>query len=475
MATATVIGAGPNGLAAAVHLASAGVEVTVLEAEAVVGGGARSSEKLGAGIVTDECAGFHPMAVESAFIREHRLDQYGLRWRAPEIDMVHPLDDGSAGVLFRSIEQTAAGLGTDGSRWRRLFEKPSSHFPLLADDIMRPLLGVPRHPIAMARFGAPTLAPATWWNRYFRTEPGRAMFSGIAAHALQPLDRPLSSAIGMGLLAAGHHNGWVVAEGGTQSITNAMVTRLQQLGGRIEPGVRVEQAVQLPASDITMFDLDPRAVARLLGDRMPRRVARSYERFPHGPGAFKVDFAVRGAIPWRNAEATRAGTVHLGGRAAETVATERQIARGQMPERPFVLVGQQYLADPSRSAGDVHPIWTYAHVPNGYAGDATHAIVDQIERFAPGFRDQVVTTAVRTTTEMSVYNANYVGGDILTGAKDARRLVFGPRLGLSPYTLGVPGMYLCSAATAPGPGAHGMCGYNAARLALKNLQRSRMN
>lgn len=470
MSTAVVVGGGPNGLAAAIALAAEGVQVTVLEAGDEVGGGARSSEAILPGLLHDHCSAIHPMAVGSRFLADFGLQRYGLSWRWAEIDCVHPLDDGSAGVLHRSVEQTAAGLGRDGSRWRRTFGYPTSRFDALSEDIMRPLLRVPRHPFALARFGAPTVLPASSFARVFRTEQGRALFGGVAAHAFRPLHYPMTSAIGMGILAAGHRHGWAVAEGGSQSITDAMVGLLGDLGAKIETGVRVSAASQFPEADVTMFDLAPEAVAGILGDRLPRRVSRAFSRFRRGPGAFKVDFAVEGGVPWANPDARRAGTVHAVGTYAELAATERAIHAGRMPEHPFVLVGQQYLADPQRSVGDVHPVWSYAHVPNGYTGDATEAIISQIERFAPGFRDRIVGTAVRTTTEMSSHNLNYVGGDIMTGAKDIRQLVFGPRITLSPYTIGIPGMYICSAATPPGPGAHGMCGANAARLALAHLE-----
>jgi phytoene dehydrogenase-like protein len=281
----------------------------------------------------------------------------------------------------------------------------------------------------------------------------------------------MTSAIGMGIIAAGHRHGWPVAEGGSHSITNAMVAVLGELGGKIETGVQVQTASQLPPADITMFDLAPSAVAGILGDRLPRRVARAFTKFRRGPGAFKVDFAVEGGVPWTNPDAQQAGTVHLAGTYRELAATERDIHAGRMPERPFVLVGQQYLADPQRSVGNTHPVWSYAHVPNGYAGDATEAIIAQIERFAPGFRERIVGHTVRSTTQMAACNLNYVGGDIMTGAKDIRQLTFGPRITLSPYSIGVPGMYICSAATPPGPGAHGMCGANAAGVALNHLGR----
>lgn len=478
MTTAVVVGSGPNGLAAAVELAAEGIEVTVLEAADTIGGGTRSGEGIVPGLLHDHCAAFHPMAPSSAFFRTRGLERYGLRWLRPEIDCVHPLDDGSAGVLRTSVRETAAGLGVDGPRWRRLFERNAADFEVLAEDIMRPLVRVPRHPVRLARFGLPTLVPAAMLARRFRTEQARALFAGIAAHAYQPLSRPLSSAIGIGIITGGHHNGWVVAAGGSRSIPHAMAALLHDLGAKIETGVRIERAEQLPRADITIFDLTPESIADILGDRLPRGTARAFRHFRRSPGAFKVDFAVEGGVPWTNTAARSAGTVHLSGSLAETVAAEKAIAEGRMPERPFVLVGQQYLADPQRSVHDVHPVYSYAHVPHGYTGDATEAIIAQFERFAPGFRDRIVGMSVRSTTELAAYNQNYVGGDIVTGAKDVRQLVFGPRISAasvsssaSPYALGIPGMFHCSAATAPGPGAHGMCGYNAAHAALDQLAR----
>jgi phytoene dehydrogenase-like protein len=469
--SAVVVGGGPNGLAAAIALAREGVQVTVLEAGEEIGGGTRSSPAILPGLVHDHCSAVHPMAAGSAFLRELDLARFGLRWRHSEIDCAHPLDDGSAAVLYRSVSLTAAGLGIDAARWRRLFASPADGYDTLAEDIMRPLTRAPRHPLRLARFGAPTLLPATVLARIFRGEPARALFGGVAAHALQPLNRPMSSAIGLGILTAGHRNGWVVAAGGSWAITSAMAELFLELGGKIETATRVDSASQLPVTDVTIFDLAPSAVADILGDRLPSRVARAYRRFRHGPGAFKVDFAVEGGVPWTAQPARRAGTVHLGGTFDEVVATEAEVCAGRMPERPFVLVGQQYLADPARSAGNVHPVWTYAHVPHGYAGDATEAIIAQVERFAPGFRERIVGKVVRSPAEFAAYNANYVGGDILTGAKNPLQLIFGPRLALNPYRVGPPGLFICSAATPPGPGAHGMCGANAAASALRYLRR----
>lgn len=470
MSTATVVGAGPNGLAAAAVLARAGIDVTVLEAADEIGGGTRTVEAIVPGLLVDHCSAVHPMAVGSTVLRDLGLDRHGLRWRFPEIDCAHPLDDGDAGVLYRSVERTAAGLGADGRLWRALFGPPSRGYDQLADDVLGPLLRVPRHPLRLARFGAPTVLPAELLARAFRTERGRALFLGTAAHAFRPLDRPLSSAIGAGILTAGHRHGWGVAEGGSRAISDALAAVLAEHGARIETGARVWSADELAASDVTVWDVGPDQLPGLLGDRLPARVARAYRRFRYGPAAFKVDYAVQGGIPWTSVAARSAGTVHVAGSARETAQVEREVHAGRMPERPFVLVGQQYLADPGRSVGDVHPVYAYAHVPYGWAGDVSGAITAQIERFAPGFRERIVGT-LDTDPASFAGNPNFVGGNILTGAKDLRQLLFGPRATLQPYDTGAPGHYLCSAATPPGPGAHGMCGAHAAARALRYLRR----
>jgi phytoene dehydrogenase-like protein len=470
VSTALVIGGGPNGLTAAALLAGEGVEVTVLEAADEVGGGTRSREGIVPGLLHDHCSAIHPMAVGSPVFARLDLASYGLDWRFAEVDCAHVLDGGAAAALYTDIAATTRGLGADGAAWRRVFAGPSATYDTLAEDILGPLVGIPRHPLLLGRFGVPTLAPATVLARVFRTDAARALWAGIAAHAFTPLHRPLSSAIGLGIITAGHRHGWAVAAGGSGAIGRALAACLTAHGGRVETGVRVRAARDLPPADVTLFDLDPGQVAGILGDRLPARVARAYRAFRRGPAAYKVDFAVAGGVPWTAEAARRAGTVHVGGTLAEIAAAERHVARGRMPERPFVLVGQQYLADPSRSAGDVHPVWTYAHVPNGFDGDATAALIAQVERFAPGFRERIVGTQVTRPADFAAANPNFAGGDILTGAKTVRQLILGPRLAGNPYRTGVPGMYLCSAATPPGPGAHGMCGANAARHALTYLR-----
>ncbi len=324
------------------------------------------------------------MAVGSPFLRGLDLGRHGLTWCLPDIDCAHPLDSGGAGVLHRSVEETADSLGgVDGRTWRRVFRPLVDGYDALAEDLMQPLTHLPRHPLRLARFGPQALLPTAAMARLWRSGTTRALFAGVAAHAFRPFDRPASAAVGLTIIAAGHRHGWPVASGGSRAISDALASLTVELGGRIETGVRVRSQADLPPADVVLFDLAPRAVADILGDRLPARVARAYRRYRHGPGAFKVDFAVQEGVPWTAEAARRAGTVHVGGSYEEVAGTERAIHAGRMPERPFVLVGQQYLADPLRSKGDVHPVWTYAHVPHGYDGDATEAVVAQIERFAP--------------------------------------------------------------------------------------------
>jgi len=469
VSSAIVVGSGPNGLAAAARLARAGLDVTVLEASDTIGGGTRSSEMIVAGLVHDHCSAVHPLAAGSPFLAGLNLAPDGLIWLQPSVDCAHPLDDGSAGVFYRSIELTAEALGGDGRRWRRLFEPMAAHFDALFADASQPVLRVPRHPLTLARFGAGAMLPATTLARVWKTKEAKALWAGVAAHAFSRLDRPMTSAVGLMLIVAGHAQGWVVAQGGSAAIATSLAADIERHGGKIETGVRVTSVDDLPPSDVLMLDVSPSIAADLLGDRLPHRVARSYRRFRHGPGAFKVDFAIEDGVPWTAPAARQAGTVHLGGSLDEVVANEEAVHRGAMPERPFVLVGQQYLADPSRSVGNIHPLWTYAHVPHAYTGDATEAITAQIERFAPGFRERIIGTAVRSTTELSTYNPNYVGGDIIGGASSLTQLLFRPRFAIDPYFTGIRGTYLCSASTPPGAGAHGMCGANAAARALAGL------
>jgi phytoene dehydrogenase-like protein len=469
--SATVVGSGPNGLAAALTLADAGLEVTVLEAAATPGGGTRSSELTLPGLIHDECSAAHPLAIDTAFSRRFDLSAHGLTWRWPDVQYAHPLDGGRGAAAYRSVEQTAVGLGADGERWSGVFGPLVDHFDAISEDITAPILRVPGHPVQMARFGARSGLPAAVLARRFTTPEGRALFAGVAAHAFRPFTSPMSSAIGVTLATAAHRYGWPVAEGGSAAISAAMIAALKARGGQVRTGVTVTSLDELPGRDVVLLDVAPAAASRLCGERIPTPIRRALERFRYGPAAFKVEFAVEGGVPWSFVPAGGAGTVHVCGNLAEVRRAEALVHRGQMPERPFVIVCQQAAADPSRGSGGVLPIYSYAHVPNGWDGDATAAIEAQIERFAPGFGDRILARHVRSVAAMEAHNANYVGGDIVTGSNDPRQLLFRPRLAVDPYSLGIPGVYLCSAATPPGAGAHGMCGYNAAQSALGYLRR----
>jgi phytoene dehydrogenase-like protein len=443
--------------------------VTVLEAAAIIGGGTRTSELTLPGLLHDDCSAVHPMAVGAPWPGELGLERHGLEWCWPEVDLVHPLDGGRAGTMVRSLADTAAGLGEDGPVWERVFGFSSRGFAALSDDIMRPILHVPRHPVRLVRFGIGAAMPASLLARVFSTEEARALFGGCAAHAFSPLSHPMSSSVGMALICVCHHNGWPVARGGSHAISDALAAVVREHGGSLETGRRVASLSELPRADAVVLDLAPGAVADIAGDRLPGHVARAYRRYRHGPGAFKVDLAVAGGVPWTSEAARRAGTVHVAGSFAETAVAEREINHGRMPERPFVIVAQQSLADPTRAKDDVHPVWAYAHVPHGYTGDATEALIDQIERFAPGLRERILATAVRSTAQIAADNANCVGGDIITGANTPVQTVIRPRLAADPYSTGIPGVFICSAATPPGAGAHGMNGYNAAQSVLRSL------
>lgn len=471
MTRAVVVGSGPNGLAGALVLAAAGVAVTVLEAAGTPGGGTRSVEATVPGLLHDECSGFHPLAMSNAFSRAFDLRDFGLTWAWPEVQYAHPLSGSRGAAAWRSVDLTAKRLGKDEKSYRRMFTPLSRQFDDIAHEFLQPMLHVPGHPLAMGRFGAYSAMPASLLARRYETEEARALLAGVAAHAFRPLTSVMSSAIGVALGTAAHRFGWPVAVGGTRAISDAMLANLSKLGGRVETGVTVTSYEELGEPDVVLLDTSPRAAAQILGERLPARVSRAYRRYRHGPGAFQVAFAVEGGIPWAYASARKAGTVHVGGSLEQIAEAEQAVWAGQMPDEPFVLVGQQSVADPSRRSGDLHPVDAYAHVPAGWTGDATEAIVAQIERYAPGFRDRVVATTVRSTGAIAASNANYVAGDIVTGANTPRQLVFRPRIALDPYATGVPGVYLCSAATPPGAGAHGMCGWHAARSALKHLRR----
>ena len=465
---AVVVGAGPNGLTAAVTLLRAGRSVLVLEAEEDIGGGARSAELTLPGLRHDVCSAVHPFGAASPAFAELPLRDHGLEWVHPELPLAHPLDDGSAVVLHRDLERTATELGADADRWRTWLGAASRRFPDLAADLLGPIVRVPRHPLLTAGVGLRAVLPATTLAGRLRGIEGRALLAGLAAHAFLPLGAPFTSAFALLLAAAGHHAGWPVARGGSQAIADALAGYLRSLGGEIRTGIRVTDLDELPPAELVLLDVTPRQLLRIAGDRLPPRRRRDYEGWRYGPAAFKVDLAVEGGIPWTAEACRRAGTVHVGGTLEEIAASERTVAGGRASERPYVLVAQQFLADPSRSEGDRNPVWAYCHVPNGWSGDATDAIEAQIERFAPGFRDHIVARHVRGPAQLEAHNANLIGGDISGGSHGGLQLFARPRLSPDPYATGIPGVYLCSASTPPGGGVHGMCGLHAARSALRN-------
>ncbi len=469
---AVVVGAGPNGLAAAIALAREGFKVVVLEAAAEPGGGTRTYDDPEVpGLRHDHCAAVLPFAIASPFLRTLPLEEYGLAWRHAEVDCAHPLDDGTAVAAYRDLERTCAELGDDGPAWRRLIGAAADRFGALGDDVLGPIIRIPRHPFATARAGLPALIPATLLARSFPTARGAALFGGMAAHAINRLDQPITGAVGVLLGAAGHRHGWPVAQGGAESLWRAMVALLEDLGGEVVTGTRVRSFRELPRARVALFDTTPTVLAEVLGGHLPERDRRRAERWTYGPAAYKVDYAVRGEVPWTAPAARRAGTLHLGGTFDQIAATEAAVVAGELPEQPFTLAAQPHVADPTREVDGVTPLWAYAHVPHGCTEDLTPLIEAQIERFAPGFSQQVVARHVTTPADFEAGNPNLHGGDIGGGANRPLQLIGRPRIALDPYATGVSGVFLCSSSTPPGGGVHGMAGYHAARSALRVLTR----
>ena len=463
-----VVGSGPNGLAAAITLAESGIRVTVLERAAQIGGGTRTAELTLPGYAHDVCSAAHPLGVVSPFFLSVPMERYGLRWATPDVQVAHPLDDGTAAACYRSIERTAAGLGPDGPAWARDIGGVARRWQQLSPAVLGPLLRVPRNPIALARFGLAASLPATTYAARRFSEPAtRALFMGIAAHSILPLTRPFTASFGLLLGGLAHVGGWPVAEGGSASIATALAAHLETLGGEVVVNHQVSSTADLPPADVVLFDTSPRAVASIYGSELPASSRRRYRRFRHGPGSFKLDVATSQPIPWVAATARVAGTVHVGGGSHQIRNAEAGVWHGVHPEKPFVLVAQQSVVDPTRAPAGGHTVWAYCHVPPGSDVDMTEPIIDQIERFAPGFSSTILATSKMSSSDWEAYNPNYVGGDISGGAHDGLQLL--ARGGMSPYRTGVPGVYLCSASTPPGAGVHGMCGVHAARTALKDL------
>ena len=465
---AIVVGAGPNGLAAAATVAHAGRRVLVIEAADTVGGGSRTAALTEPGFVHDVCSAVHPFGIGSPYFRTLPLERLGLQWVHPEIPLAHPLDGGRAGVLHRSLPATADGLGADGSAWARTLGPTVEAWDAISPSIMRSMVSLPRHPLALARFGLVALRSARGLaTARFSTSEARGLFAGIAAHAFLPLEHVATAAVGLAMGAAGHAVGWPFAKGGSQAIADALSGYVRERGGEIRTGWAVRSLDDLPPARAVLLDLTPRQIVAVAGERLPARYRRSLERYRYGPAAFKVDYALDGPVPWTAEECRRAGTVHLGGSLDEIADAERAVARGRNPDRPFMLVAQPSVADPSRAPGSAHTLWTYCHVPNGSTVDMTEAMERQLERFAPGFRDRLIARHVMAPADFERYNANDVGGDIAGGANDGLQLFLRPTARLVPYTTPVKGLYVCSAATPPGGGVHGMCGHLAAKVALR--------
>lgn len=466
---AVVVGSGPNGLAAAIALARAGVSVRVLEAADTVGGGARSAELTLPGFVHDVCSAIHPLGAASPFFRTLPLAEFGVEWIEPPAALAHPFDDGTAALLERSADANMPTLGEDERRWQRLFAPLVREAEPLLEDLLAPV-HVPAHPIALARFGVRAAPPATTLARMaFRGEKARGLFAGLAAHSMLLLDRPPSAAFGLMLGLLGHSVGWPFARGGSQRLSDALASYLRSLGGEIETGHEVESLAELGDTRTVLLDTTPRGLLALAGDRLTGRYRRGLERYRYGPGVFKLDWALDGPIPWRAEECARAATVHLGATLVEIAASEAAPGAGKIAERPYVLLAQQSLFDPTRAPAGQHTAWAYCHVPNGSTADMTERIEAQVERFAPGFRERILARSALGPADIERYNANYVGGDINAGAATLSQLFTRPVARVSPYTTPLPGVFLCSASTPPGGGVHGMCGYHAAQAALRSL------
>ena len=467
---AVVVGSGPNGLAAAITLTRAGYSVLVLEANSTIGGGARSAELTLPGFVHDVCSAIHPLAAGSPFFKSLPLERFGLHWIQPEIPLAHPFDDGTAACLYRDVDFTADSLGQDKRNYCKLMKPLVRDWEKLSAEFLQPMLHLPRHPIALAKFGMRVLCPTTLLaNLFFKGNPARALFAGVAAHSFLPLESPLSSAFGFVLGSAGHAVGWPIPIRGSQTISNALAAYLQELGGEIETNCKIDNLEQLAEARAVLFDTSVWNFVQIAGKQLPDPYRRRLQKFRHAPGIFKIDYALSAAIPWRSDKCRRAGTIHLGGTLEEIAAAERDIAHGKLPERPFVLVAQQSLFDQTRGPHGQHTLWAYAHVPFDCNVDVSEKIEAQIERFAPGFRDCILARHKTGTTELEKSNPNLAGGDISGGAANLWQLIARPVFSQTPYRTPLRGVYLCSSSTPPGGGVHGMCGYHAARAALRDI------
>ena len=465
---AVVIGSGPNGLAAGIALQQKGLSVLIVEGKSTIGGGLRSAAVTLPGYTHDICSAIHPLAIGSPFFKTLPLGKYGLEYIQPTLSAAHPFDDGNASLLTNSITDTAASLGIDGDVYRQLIEPVVNAWPMIAEDVLGPL-HFPKHPLLMAGFGLKALTAADMLVKKFKTKEGRGLWAGMAAHSIQPLSNFTTSAIGLVLMAAGHIDGWPIPKGGSQQIADALVKHFIDLGGKIEVDTYIRSMDQLPSSRAVFFDVTTRQLLEIAGHRFSPVYKWQLERYRYGMGVFKVDWALDGPIPFAAAACRKAGTVHLGNTFEEIAIGEAAIWKGSHPEKPFVLLAQQSIFDPSRAPAGKHTAWAYCHVPFGSVKDMTTAIENQVERFAPGFKERVLARHTMNTAEMEAYNPNYIGGDINGGVIDIGQIFTRPALRYSPYRTSAKGIYICSSSTPPGGGVHGMCGYHAAQRSIKDI------
>jgi phytoene dehydrogenase-like protein len=465
---AIVVGSGPNGLAAAITLRQEGLSVLLIEGKDVIGGGLTSSEYTLPGFVHDVCSAIHPLALGSPFFETLPLADHGLTYLQPELAAAHPFDGGTAAVLHRSVEETAKLLGADEQTYLDVFNPIVKDWPLIAADVLAPL-HFPKHPIAMAQFGLKALTSASYYAKRFKTKEAKGLWAGMAAHAIQPLTNLSTSAIALVLMTAGHLKGWPIPQGGSREIANALASYFITLGGRIQTGQFVKSLDELPSAKAVLFDVTPKQLLQIAGHKFSSIYKWQMERFRYGMGVFKIDWALDGPIPFTNPEVRKAGTVHIGNTIEEIALSEKITWEGQHSEKPYVLLAQQSLFDDTRAPEGKHTAWGYCHVPNGSTKDMTAIIEDQVERFAPGFKDLIIGRHTMNTLEVQAYNPNYIGGDINGGVLDLAQLFTRPALRSSPYRTSAKGLYICSSSTPPGGGVHGMCGYHAARRALNDI------
>lgn len=466
---AVVVGSGPNGLAAAITIAREGRSALVIEAKGALGGGTRTEELTLPGFRHDVCSAIHPLALTSPFFRSLDLGAHGLEWIHPPVPLAHPLDNGPAVILERSLEATAQGLGQDADRYRRLIGPSVRDWDKLVPEVLKPL-GIPRHPLSLLRFGPHAMRSAVGLAQSsFKGLKAQALFAGNSAHAIFPLQHPSSAGFGLMLCMSGHTVGWPIARGGSQAIADALASYFVSLGGAVRVGAPVSSMSDLPKARAILFDVTPKQLARIAGSIFPSDYLERLQRHRYGSGVFKVDWALDGPIPWKDPRCSGAGTLHLGGTLEEVAAAELDVWRGALPEKPFVLISQPSLFDSSRAPDGMHTAWGYCHVPNGCSVDMTQRIEAQVVRFAPGFKSRVLARHVMSPAEMEAYNANYIGGDIAGGVQSFWRLFVRPLGRWDAYSTPVKGLYMCSSSMPPGAGAHGMCGHLAAKLALKEV------